>query len=247
MPLRASDIIPLSFTKQLLSLPLTFPPHNLVIWTDGSVPFSFGKGSSGVLANCSLYGIETTLSFLPGPVCSSFSAEAWAIFILALAAPTSLPFISSFPFRLSLCRSFLRLSFYCKLCGRCDMNSLLSLLLLSGNNGSLDTRFSNEMRRLLSWPGRVRYFCPLQSFVLSLLLVFASTLLFFWTGGIPPLYNSLTCRLPRFPLKNLCPLITLALFFLSLLQQTQPFFLNPYLSRIDRIENPSSSACGQMT
>ena len=57
----------------------SLPPHNLVLWTDGSVPFLFGKGSSGVLANCSLCGTEATLSFSAGPVCSSFSAEACAI------------------------------------------------------------------------------------------------------------------------------------------------------------------------
>ena len=53
--------------------------HDLVLWTDGSVPFPFGKGGSGVLANCSLCGTEATLSFSAGPVCSSFSAEACAI------------------------------------------------------------------------------------------------------------------------------------------------------------------------
>ena len=53
------------------------PSHNLVIWTYGSVPF--GKGGSGVLANCSLYGTGATLSFSAGPICSSFSAEACAI------------------------------------------------------------------------------------------------------------------------------------------------------------------------
>ena len=53
--------------------------HDLVLWTDGSVPFPFGKGGSGVLANCSLCGIEATLSFSAGPVCSSFSTEACAI------------------------------------------------------------------------------------------------------------------------------------------------------------------------
>ena len=37
------------------------PSHNLVLWTDGSVPFYFGKGDSGVLANCSLCGTEATL------------------------------------------------------------------------------------------------------------------------------------------------------------------------------------------
>ena len=53
--------------------------HDLVLWTDGSVLFCFGKGGSGVLANCSLCGTEATLSFSAAPVCSSFSAEACAI------------------------------------------------------------------------------------------------------------------------------------------------------------------------
>ena len=47
--------------------------------TDGFVPFLFGKGGSGVLANCSLCGTEAALFFSAGPVCSSFSAEACAI------------------------------------------------------------------------------------------------------------------------------------------------------------------------
>ena len=57
----------------------SLPPHDLILWTDGFVPFPFGKGGSGVLANCSLCGTEATLSFSAGPVCSSFSAEAFAI------------------------------------------------------------------------------------------------------------------------------------------------------------------------
>ena len=57
----------------------SLPPHDLVFWTDGSVPFPFGKGGSGVLANCSPCGTEATLFFSAGPVCSSFSAEAYAI------------------------------------------------------------------------------------------------------------------------------------------------------------------------
>ena len=57
----------------------SLPSHDLVLWTNGSVPFPFGKGGSGVLANCSLCGTKATLSFSAGPVCSSFSAEACAI------------------------------------------------------------------------------------------------------------------------------------------------------------------------
>ena len=57
----------------------SLPPHDLVLWTNGSVLFLFGKGGSGVLANCSFCGIEATLSFSAGPVYSSFTAEACAI------------------------------------------------------------------------------------------------------------------------------------------------------------------------
>ena len=54
-------------------------PHDLVLWTDRSVPSPLGMGDSGILANCSLCGTEATLSFSAGPVCSSFSAETCAI------------------------------------------------------------------------------------------------------------------------------------------------------------------------
>ena len=54
-------------------------PHDLVLWTDGSVPSPLGKGGSAVLANCFRCGTEATLSFSAGPVCLRFSAEACAI------------------------------------------------------------------------------------------------------------------------------------------------------------------------
>ena len=78
-PFHVLALIPLSLAKVRLSPTLTLPPHDLVPWTDGSVPFPFGKDGSGVLANCSLCGTEATLSFSAGAVCSSFSAEACAI------------------------------------------------------------------------------------------------------------------------------------------------------------------------
>ena len=33
----------------------SLPPHDLVLWIDGSVPLPFGKGGSDVLAGCSLF------------------------------------------------------------------------------------------------------------------------------------------------------------------------------------------------
>ena len=47
---------PLSRQGSALTHLDSLPPHDLVLWTDGSVPFPFGKGGSGVLANCSLCG-----------------------------------------------------------------------------------------------------------------------------------------------------------------------------------------------
>ena len=68
-----------------------------MIWTDGSVPFPFGKGGSGLLANCSFFGTEATLSFSAGPVywflCLSLCHSASSL--LVSAAPTSLPFLFS--------------------------------------------------------------------------------------------------------------------------------------------------------
>ena len=78
-PPHALALIPSLWPRCGSRPPWLSPPHDLVLWTDGSVPFPFGKDSSGVLANCSLCGTEATLSFSAGPVCSSFSAEACAI------------------------------------------------------------------------------------------------------------------------------------------------------------------------
>ena len=60
-----SDLL-LSYQGAALAHLDSLPPHDLVLWTDGS----------DVLANRSLCGTEATLSFSAGPVCSSFSAEA---------------------------------------------------------------------------------------------------------------------------------------------------------------------------
>ena len=77
-PCSRSDL--LSLVKMWLLLTLTLFP--LTISCSGLTAlflFLFGKGSSGVLANCSLCGTEAILSFSAGSVCSSFSAEACTI------------------------------------------------------------------------------------------------------------------------------------------------------------------------
>ena len=49
-------LISLVLAKVWLSLTLALsPPYDLVLWTNGSAPFPFGKGGSDVLAGCSLF------------------------------------------------------------------------------------------------------------------------------------------------------------------------------------------------
>ena len=47
----------------------SLPSHDLVIWTDGLVPFSFGEEGFGVLVNCLLCAAEVFLSCLADPAC----------------------------------------------------------------------------------------------------------------------------------------------------------------------------------
>ena len=162
----------------------SLPPHDLVLWTDGSVPFPFGKGGSGILANCSLCGTEATLSFSAGPGYSSFSAEACAILhalcwswqhqqachfssLLLLSDSRSvLTTLSTFP-------SFLFSKTLCQI-----WQELSSLSCSTGYNGSPDIRFSRRTTRLMSWPDVERCWLPLQSLVVSLLLSLVSALVF---------------------------------------------------------------------
>ena len=205
----------------------SLPPHDLVLWTDGFVAFPFGKGGSGVLANCSFCGTKATLSFSAGPVCSSFSAEVCAI-LHALCWSRQHQQVCHFS---SLLFSYylilvmvmppcplLHFSSYLKLCGRSGRNCLLSPPALSGYNGSPDTRFSQGTTRLMSWPDGERYLRPPQSLVVSLVVSLlwslVSTLVLSRTGGVLSHRSSLTHRFPRFPSRNLCSLVMLAVFSL---------------------------------
>ena len=191
-------------------LPLS-PPYDLVLWRDSSISFPFGKGGSGVLADCSLCGTEATLSFSAGPVCSSFFAEACAI-LHALCWSRQHQQACHFSYFALVLSSppcpLLLLSFYLNLFGRSGRNCLLSPPVLSGYNGCPDTRFSRGTMRLMSWSDGERYLHLMQSFLVSLLsLVF--TLVFSWIGGILSHRNFSTRRFPRFPPRNLCSLVTL--------------------------------------
>ena len=146
-PLHALALIPLTLAH-LDSL----PPHDLVLWTDGSDPFPFGKGVSGVLANCALsVALKPLFPFRqaqyvqvfplkPAPFRKLFTGlgntKKSAIFLLFSSYLTLV--LSSPSFLLS------------QLCGRSGRNCLLSPPLLSGYNGSLDTHFSRGTTRLMS-------------------------------------------------------------------------------------------------
>ena len=112
----------------------------------------------------------------------------------------------------------------------------------SGYNWSPDTRFYWGITRLMSWPDVERYSCPLRFYVVSLLLILVSTLVFSWTGGVLSHLNSLTQRFPWFPPRNSAP-SSRSLCSLSSLLQRHCLLLSYYLTRIGRIENPSCSGC----
>ena len=147
--------------------------------------------------------------------------------LLVPAAPTSLSLLFSSYLTLALFSPLcplLHLSFHLKFSGRSDRNCLLSPPVLSGYNGSPDTRFSRGTTGLMSWPDEEGFLRSLQSIVVSLLLSLASTLVFSRTGGVLYHLNPLAYRFPRFPLRNLCSLVTLAVSSLVYAATDTAFF-----------------------
>ena len=142
-----------TLAKVRLSLTLTLLLHDLVLWTDGSVPFTSSESGSSVLTNCSLYGTEATCFFSAGSVCSSFSAEACAI-LQALCWTRQHQQVCHFSYLTLVLSSspspLFHRSFYLNFSGRSGKNCLLSLSVLSGYNGPPDTCFSRGTTRLMS-------------------------------------------------------------------------------------------------
>ena len=118
----------------------------------------------------------------------------------------------------------LHLSSYLKLCGRSGRNCPFSPPVLSGYNGSPDTRFSRKKTQLMSSPDGEGCLRPPQSLVVSLLLPLVSTLVFSQSGGVLSLQSILTHRLPQFPLRNLCSLVMLAVSSLVFAAMDTAFF-----------------------
>ena len=123
-------------------------------------PFPFGKAQYVQVFPLKLASF-CKLSAGPGSTNNS------AIFLLPSSSLT-------LTFSLPLC-PILRLSF---LSQTLSQICLLFPLVLSGCNGSPDTRFSRETTRLMRWPNGECYSCLLQCLMVSSLLFLVSTLLF---------------------------------------------------------------------
>ena len=118
----------------------------------------------------------------------------------------------------------LHLFSYLKLCGRSGRSCPLSPRVLSGYNGSPDTRFSWGTTLLMSLPDGERCLRPPQSLVVSLLLSVVSTLAFSQTGGVLSHQSILAHRFPQFPWRNLCSLVMLAVSSLVFAAMDTAFF-----------------------
>ena len=155
----------------------------------------------------------------PAPFCTLFAGLGntikSAVFLLFFSCLTLV--LSSPPCPL------LHLSCYLKLCGRSGRNCLFPPV-LSGYNGSPDTRFSRGTTQLMSLPDGERCLRPPQSLVVSLLLSLVSTLVLSRTGGVLSLQSILTHRFPQFPLRNLCFLVMLAVSSLVFAAMDTAFF-----------------------
>ena len=199
------------------------PNALLTIWCSGKTAlflFLLAKAALAYLPTALFMALRPPYSFQqtqyvqvfprkPAPFCTllaglrttnkSATSLLFSYLTLALSSPTC---------------PLLHLSVYFYLSGRCGRNCFLSPSVLSGVNGSRDTRFPQGTTRLISWPDGECYSCQQQSLTVSLLLSLVSTLLFSRTGGILSHRNSLPLRFPQFPPRNLCSLVTLAVFSL---------------------------------
>ena len=224
----------------------SLPLHDLVFWTDGSDPFRFGKGGSGILANCSLCGTKATLSFYirpsmrvfplkPAPFCTFFaglsSTNNSATSLLLSDSRSVFATLSSPP-------SFLLPETLWQIWQELPSLSSCSIRLqwVPGHSFLPGSDAADELAR------RGVLLAP-SAIPCSLSLVSRINSCFSRTGGVLPHGSSLTHRSPRFPPRNLCTLVMLAVFS-RLRCNGHSLLLGSYYSRISRIENPSCSACG---
>ena len=224
----------------------------LVIWYSGLTALSLL-----LLAKAAPAYLPTAFSLAQRPLFSFQKAQYVQVFSLKPApfctlfaglGSTNKPITSFLFFYLtpvlssSLC-SLLHLSSYLKLCGRSGRNCLLSPPVLSGYDGSPDTRFSRGTTRLMCWLDGEHYLRPLQSLVVSLLLPLVSTPLFSdWRRTVSSKFFDTQVSLISTEELVLPPHARCVLFRLSCKEHSLLF--SSYLFKIGRIQNLSCSACG---
>ena len=182
-PCSRSDPL-LSLAKVRHSPTLTL--SHLTIWCSGqTILFLL------FLAKTALASLPTALSMASRLLFPFQRAQYAQVFPLKSAPFCTLMLVSAAPISLRLLFSFSLIW----LCPHQPVLSSISLTgtvlslsppVLSGYNGSPDTRFSRATMRLMSWPDGVRYLRPPQSLVVSLLLSLVSTLVFSRTRGVLP-------------------------------------------------------------
>ena len=207
-----------------------------MLWTDVFVFFPCGKGGSGVLANCCPCGTEATLPFSAGPVCSSFSAEACAI-LQALCWSRKHQQICHFSSLLFDSRSVLSSIFsftflFSSSSGSIRLQWVPGHSFLSGNDSADE--------RARQWALLAPSAIPCSLYLL--ISHTRSSPFSDWRHTVSskffdPQVPSISTEELVLPRHARCVLSHLRCNGHSLL-------LSSYLSRIDRIENPSCTACG---
>ena len=154
-PCSRSDPLPFWQGAALARLD-SLPPHDLVLWADGSVPFLLARAAPAFLPTALSVALRPLFPFRQAQYAKVFSLKPapFCTLFAGLGSTNKSTISLLFSYYLTLVLSsppcpLLHLSCYLKLCGRSGRNCLLSPV-LSGYNGSPDTRFYRETTRLMS-------------------------------------------------------------------------------------------------